>query len=159
MRNQQYYDEMRADRDAYLKRAEAAETRHLTLFAAIRHGDTAHEAWLQRAIADFFAGRPVERPKGGGNRERAERAEAEVERLRDPESEYPTDSAYKAVCDARTKWQGRAEAAECARDDALAVVEAAQTWRDAVTNRRHRFNAEELALQEALTKFDGGTDG
>ena len=41
-----------------------------TLFDAIAHGDEAHRSWLQKAIADHFAGRPVERqsPPAGGPR-------------------------------------------------------------------------------------------
>lgn len=31
------------------------------LFAAIKHGDDKHQAWLKQAITDYFAGRPVVR--------------------------------------------------------------------------------------------------
>lgn len=31
-----------------------------TLFDAIAHGDTAHRQWLEKAIADHLAGRPVQ---------------------------------------------------------------------------------------------------
>lgn len=51
------------------------------LFAAIRHGDAEHQEWLQKAILDHFAGRPVERPRGMGNKERAETAEARIVEL------------------------------------------------------------------------------
>lgn len=33
-----------------------------SLFAAIKHGDEQHRAWLKKAIEDHFAGRKVERP-------------------------------------------------------------------------------------------------
>lgn len=62
-------------------RAEDAEARGASLFNAVRHGDAEHETWLQQAIADHFAGRPVERPKGMGNKERAEAAEAHAVEL------------------------------------------------------------------------------
>ncbi len=104
MRNQQYFDQMRADRDAYLKRAEAAE--------------------------------------------------AEVERLR-PRLKTTEEALYCYDVDDMHAMFKRAEAAEQERDAALAVVEAARVWRAWVTSRRHRFNAAELALQEALTKLDG----
>ncbi len=34
-----------------------------TLFEAIAHGDQAHRDWLEQAIEDHFAGRPVRRPQ------------------------------------------------------------------------------------------------
>lgn len=39
----------------------SAETQQ-RLFEVLAHGDTKHRAWLRKAIEDFFAGRPVERP-------------------------------------------------------------------------------------------------
>lgn len=54
-----------------------------TLFAAIKHGDDEHMAWLRQAIDDHFAGRTVARAVGLGTKERviAER-DAEIERLK-----------------------------------------------------------------------------
>jgi len=52
------------------------------LFNAIKHGDLEHQDWLERAIADHFAGRTVERPRGKGSAERIAELKAENERLR-----------------------------------------------------------------------------
>ena len=57
-------------------RADDYEASMGSLFEAIRHGDAEHETWLRQAITDHFAGRPVERPRGMGNQERAEATEA-----------------------------------------------------------------------------------
>lgn len=55
----------------------AIEAKAASLFDAIAHGDDEHRKWLKQAIEDHFAGRPVERPRGSGNLERAEAAEAD----------------------------------------------------------------------------------
>ncbi len=44
------------------KGAPDTAARVVSLFPAIAHGDAEHRAWLERAIEDHFAGRPVERP-------------------------------------------------------------------------------------------------
>jgi hypothetical protein len=49
-----------------------------TLFDAIAHGDQEHCDWLRQAIADHFAGRPVEKPKGKGSAERIAELEARL---------------------------------------------------------------------------------
>lgn len=43
--------------------------RAISLFKAIKHGDQEHRDWLEKAITDYFAGRPVERPRGSGSGE------------------------------------------------------------------------------------------
>ncbi len=53
----------------------------------VRHGDDEHQAWLKQAIADHFAGRPVEAPRGGGNRARAEAAEQKLAMIADMEGQ------------------------------------------------------------------------
>jgi uncharacterized coiled-coil protein SlyX len=40
-----------------------------TLFAATAHGDPEHRAWLHEAYTEFFAGRPVPKCRGRGNKE------------------------------------------------------------------------------------------
>lgn len=49
--------------DSHLVRLAQLEARVHTLFDAIAHGDEAHRAWLQEAILDHFAGRPVKRER------------------------------------------------------------------------------------------------
>lgn len=41
-----------------------------TLFDAIKHGDDDHKTWLKEAIDAHFAGQPVPRPRGQGNKEK-----------------------------------------------------------------------------------------
>jgi BMFP domain-containing protein YqiC len=70
------------DRDillqAYDKLKEVSE-RVDTLFTAIQHGDKEHRKWLDQAIKDHFAGRPVERPCGMGTKEALEARIASLE--------------------------------------------------------------------------------
>ena len=81
-----------------------------SLFEAVRHGDPEHEAWLKQAITDHFAGRPIERPRGTGNRERAEALEAQIEAAEARLAELaPNDDKLVVAVD---HWAERARVAE-----------------------------------------------
>ena len=53
-----------------------------SLFDAIAHGDHEHRNWLKKAIADHFAGLPVEHPRGQGNTEQLRELVREVQKCR-----------------------------------------------------------------------------
>jgi len=66
------YDEMEEAANQLTLQAErlaVVEKRKDSLFEAIRHGNAEHELWLEIAIADHFAGKPVQTP--GGSRKGA----------------------------------------------------------------------------------------
>lgn len=77
---EEYFTAIELDLLATVREREALSA---SLFEAIKHGDQEHQDWLQKAIADHFAGRPVGRPEGSGNREALEQAKAERDRLRE----------------------------------------------------------------------------
>lgn len=74
----------RADIPYLLSHITAIEADKASLFDAIQHGDDEHKAWLKQAIADHFAGKAVEPPRGKGNKEaRIAELEADRDRMRE----------------------------------------------------------------------------
>ncbi len=75
---------------AWNRRIAATRPNADNLFAAIAHGDETHRAWLEQAIKDHFAGRPVQPSVGNG------RKDAMAARIAELEAENANLS--KAVC-------------------------------------------------------------
>lgn len=75
--------------DAYLaseaarKEAELRVRELPRLHEAIAHGDDEHKRWLKDALTAWAIDQPVPLPTGLDNKERADKAEAEVARLRE----------------------------------------------------------------------------
>lgn len=120
---------------------EALRDHVASLFNAIRHGDAEHETWLEQAITDHFAGHPVERPRGKGNREvvealrvRVATAEA-LEESAGNDAERAIVAANKAVHDLKcleestvdskafAQLKDRAEAAEARAVEVTGALE------------------------------------
>lgn len=94
-----YIDEVRPA--VALALAELRE-RQANLFTAIAHGDAEHRAWLEKAIADHFAGKPVEKPAGQNSAQMIAELREENRRLRElfddamdycpyPDNAHPND--------------------------------------------------------------------
>ena len=96
---------LRKKNERLRQQRDTLDSRAATLFHVISHGDKEHQAWLASTIANHFAGKTVERPRGKGNRERAEKAEAKVaelcEKIIEAWEALPRNKQYRPINEIR----------------------------------------------------------